>query len=501
MSKKIHLNKNSFFYNTLIILITGFIIKALGLINRIFITRILGPSGMTLYIMAFPTIMLFINISCMSLNIVISKLVSESIKTKRYSPKILLKKSITISLVVSLITIVCYLAFLYPLTHFLLKNDNLFFPLLSTVFLIPLVGISDSLKGYFNGLKQMKYSSSASLAEQIARIIFSIVILYITIPYGIKIATFFCLLALSIGELVSILYSLKTIKKIKQIDYPNTSGEAKAILKMSIPTTLSHLVGNFTYFLEPIVFVWILTLLSYSQNLVEEVYTTINAFTLSLLTLGSFVSNALATTVVPSVSESFASKQTDKVNHYTKKTIIYSLIPGLIITIVLFFYPSEVMNLIYNTSKGSTDIKKYVFFFIPYYLQLPLSAIYQALGQAKSLFKISSFFNILRIILIIILSLIPSINYQSLMLATTITLILNCLVIYLKIKKLTSFSVSFRQSINLLIIFIFCFVLTLLFKTIELNFIVSIIIVFIVYFLLCYKFKLISISSIISKFS
>ena len=62
MTKKLHFDKTSFFFNTLIILITGFVIKALGLINRIFITRILGSSGMTLYIMSFPTIMLFINI-------------------------------------------------------------------------------------------------------------------------------------------------------------------------------------------------------------------------------------------------------------------------------------------------------------------------------------------------------------------------------------------------------------------------------------------------------
>lgn len=501
MTKKLHFDKTSFFFNTLIILITGFVIKALGLINRIFITRILGSSGMTLYIMSFPTIMLFINISCMGLNITISKLVSESIKTKQYSPKLLLKKAIQISLITSIITITCFLAFLYPLTHFLIKNDNLFFPLLSTVFLIPLVGISDSLKGYFNGLKLMKYSSAANLVEQIARIIFSITILYITIPYGIKTATFFCLLSLSIGELFSIIYSLIKIKKLKAIDYTSTTGELKAILKICIPTTLSHLVGNFTYFLEPIVYVWILTILNFQQSQIEESYTIVNAFTISLLTLGSFVSTALATTVVPSISESNATNDISKVNYFIKKTIIFSLIPGLFITIILFFYPGEIMNFVYNTTKGASDVKKYVFFFLPYYLGVPLSAIYQALGKAKSLFRISSFFNILRILLIVLLSIIPSINLNSLIIATFITLILNFIVVFLKIKKLTSLNVSFHQSFNLLITFVFCFMLVLFFDTINLNFYLSIIITFIVYIFVCYKFKLINIKSIVTKAS
>lgn len=320
MAKKEMFFKSSFFINTLVILITGFIIKLLGLINRIFITRLLGTSGMSLYILSFPTIMLFISISGLSLNVTISKLVAENIKVHKLSPKILLKKAIFLSFIVSIFTILIFLAILSPLVHTFLKNDNLYIPLLSTIFLIPLVGISDALKGYFNGLKKMNFSSTANLIEQIARIIFSIGFLYIMLPHGYVIATFFCLLAMSIGELSSIIFSLIKIKKIKCIHYENTSGEMKAILKMSIPSTLSRLIGNFTYFLEPIVFVWILTYLHYDHAIIEETYTIVNAYTLSLLTLGSFVSIALATTVVPSVSESFIVNNMKQVHYYIKKT-------------------------------------------------------------------------------------------------------------------------------------------------------------------------------------
>ena len=109
-------------------------------------------------------------------------------------------------------------------------------------------------------------------------------------------------------------------KKQNTIDYTSTTGELKAILKICIPTTLSHLVGNFTYFLEPIVYVWILTILNFQQSQIEESYTIVNAFTISLLTLGSFVSTALATTVVPSISESNATNDISKVNYFIKKS-------------------------------------------------------------------------------------------------------------------------------------------------------------------------------------
>lgn len=484
-------NSSSFFFNTLIILASGFIIKAMGLINRIFITRLMGPTGMNLYILSFPTIMLFISISGLSLNVTISKLVAESIKTKQYSPRKLLSTAIKLSILVSIITIVIYLLTLYPLVHIFLKNDKLLIPLLSTIFLIPLVGISDALKGYFNGFKQMKFSSTAGIIEQIVRIVFSIVLLYITLPYGIETATFFCLFSLSLGELSSIIYSIIKVRKITYSDYDQTSGELQAIVKIAVPTTFSRLIGNFTFFLEPILYVFILSCLKFPQTEIENAYTIVNAYTISLITLGSFVSNALATTIVPTISETFVVGQLSKVNYYIKKTIIYSLIPGIFITIILFFYPYDIMNFVYRTTLGAKEVKQFVILFLPYYLQAPLASIYQALGKSKSLFIYSTVFNILRLLLILGLSLIPSISFNSLLIATLLTLDLYFIVLFIRIKKLTKFKINFKQSTNLVLISIFTFFFIFLLQLLNINFIISIIISLIIYLFLTFKFKLV----------
>ena len=50
MNKK---QNNTFFINTLIIIITNFVVKMLGLINKIAITRMLGTNGMSLYVYLF----------------------------------------------------------------------------------------------------------------------------------------------------------------------------------------------------------------------------------------------------------------------------------------------------------------------------------------------------------------------------------------------------------------------------------------------------------------
>ena len=66
--------------NTLILISSSLIIKALSLLNRIVITRLLGQDGISLYVLTLPTIMLLCSISGFSLNITLSKITAENEK-------------------------------------------------------------------------------------------------------------------------------------------------------------------------------------------------------------------------------------------------------------------------------------------------------------------------------------------------------------------------------------------------------------------------------------
>ena len=110
---------NTFFKNTMVILFTSFVIKLLGLLNKIIII-----DGMSLYVLTMPTLILLTSISSLSLNSVISKLISENEVSHQYSNKALLKKSILLSLISSLITIVILLIIIKPLTNKSMQNNK-----------------------------------------------------------------------------------------------------------------------------------------------------------------------------------------------------------------------------------------------------------------------------------------------------------------------------------------------------------------------------------------
>lgn len=482
--------KNTFFYNTLLLLISTILIKILGLINRIAIARILGPENMDLYILAFPTIIFFISIASGSLNQSLSKTVSEGLKTKLYSPRKLLKKSFKIAIAYATLASILLLVIYNTLINDLLKNNELYIPLCTTFILIFLVGISDALKGFFNGYKKMIYSSISSFLEQLARIIFSISFLIILLPYGKIIATTATLLALSFGEIISIIYSFSRLKKIPKDNFKTSDAETKEILKISIPSTFARILGSFTYFLEPIIYTLSFTVLNYDLEEIINKYTIYNAYTIPFLTMASFIPLALSQSIMPLISENYSVNNFPNLHELFRKLLKLSLIPGVFASIIIFFYHKELMTMIYGTNVSSSEIKIFVFFLLPYYLEMPFISFLNSINEAKYILWIGSIFNFLKLILLFFL---PRFNLGpiSLLIATTISLNLFVLSLFIKIKKKIKFKFNFPSIFNCILVLLDVFLICLLTKAINLQFIIAIFLCLLIFLFLSYKYKII----------
>lgn len=483
---------NSFFKNTMVILITSLIIKILGLVNKIIITRILGIEGMSLYVLTMPTIILLTSISSLSLNSVVSKIVSENKVTKKYSDRKILITSIKLSLKASAITIVLLLIFIKPLTNIFLNNANLFFPILFSIFLIPLVGISDTLRGYFNGIKNMQYSSMSTLIEQISRIISTITFIAITIKYSTILSVALCVIGLGVGEIASIIYSLIKIKRLLPSKEQTNNDEKKAILNEAIPTTLSRLVSSLTHFLEPIIYTNILLFLLYDKLQIQLTYTTISAYVIPFITLTSFVSNAVSTTIIPGISESYSKKLFTKIHYYLDKAIIFALIPGLFSCIIFYLFGKEYLHLLFDTSQGIDIIKYTILLTLPYYLQMPFTSALQAMGKNKHIFILTIILNSLKLLLIIIFSFIPTISVYSLIVSLLCVIYLDTIIMFILIRKYTGYKLNIDNIISILLIFIFIFFITYLLKILGVHYLLTTLISLIITLFLSIKFNLLN---------
>lgn len=444
--------KSGIVKNTIILIVTSMIIRILSLVNRIILTRLLGNEGISLYVITLPSLSLFMTISGFSLNIATTKVFAENSVTGKYSEKKILSSAITIGLVAAALTIVILLIFLRPLVFNGLKQKNAYFPILSCIFFLPLIALNNIFRGYFNGKNRITVSAAATLIEQVSRITVAIILLYLFLPYGLIVAVSMAILAMGMGEAISLGFILLMIKKNKPRHSETEDKPIKAILKITVPTTASRLVGNFTYFLEPIIYTAALTIIGFSTKDILYRYSAITAYGIPLITLCSFVSTSIATVIIPNITKSYASGKIREVNYYIKKSCLLSFVPGILVSILITAYAREYMMLIYRTDIGSDYAEKLGALFILFYLQAPINAVMQAVGRAKTLFHISLFTNIIKLILIFSLAFIPRITYDSLIIAMLINTFLSTSLVYFCLKNTFKFKFYFTEILNIIIL-------------------------------------------------
>ena len=423
--------KNKLIKNTFIVLISSLLIRLLGLLNRIILTRSLGEEGISLYSLILPTIMLFMSISCFSLNTSMVKVTATN-KNKK-----VLKNGITIAIISSSISSLILLLILNVLTKHLLKQPNAYYPILLSIPLFYLTAISSVLRGFLNGIEKMTTTSIANLLEQISRIFFTIIIFIFINNKNINTFVCYAVIAMSVGEIFSIIFTTVNIKKIDISSDYEKNAISKELLEIAFPTTLTSLSSNFTFFLEPIIYTFILTKLSFSSSEILYKYSEVTAYALPLITLFSFISISISTVIMPKVSIA----NNNQIKNYINKLITICLIPSLLLTTILFHYCENLSLLLYNSQMGVILIKKYIWFFIIFYLITPFNTILQSTNQSKKVFFISLIVHIIKLVTILIL---PFITNDALIISYLIAYIITFLTQYIILYKKYKFKLPLK---------------------------------------------------------
>ena len=419
--------KNKFFIGTLILLTGGFFSKLLGFVLRIIITRQIGTYGVSLYSLITPTFGLFITIATFSYPVAISKVIN----VRGKSSKKAIFSSIPISLLLNLFTILVILIISKPLANVFLKEPKLYVPLLSIGFTLPFIGLSSIIKGYYWGKQRMGVYILSNIVEQIVRI----TILVILIEKSLILTISVIILVNIVSETSSIIVMLLGLPKgisIKKEDIRPDKEYVKDVMNICIPSTSSKIVGSIAHFLEPIVLINILSLVGYPSDFIIREYGIINGYSLALLLIPQFFTMSISTSLIPELSKNYSENNISKCKSRILQITGLSLAIGAFSTGIIFVIPEYLLNLIYKTNLGVNYIKVLAPFFLLYFINTPLANALQALDMSREEMNITLITNILKLVLLVILSLFK-IGLYSLILSIIITLIIST---YLHIKKI-----------------------------------------------------------------
>lgn len=394
--------KNKFIKSTFLLILGGFITKIMSMVIKIVTNRFLGIEGISLYMMILPTFLLFNTLSQMSFPLAISKLVSKN----KYNNKKLLFSTVTISIIINSI-LMCTIFVIAPfLSNNLLHNPNTYYPLICTAFVLPFISISSILRGYYFGKEQIMPHLVSNIIEQIIRLISIFLIIPIMFKMGTIYAVIGVIICNLIGEISSLIVLLFYLPKkvtIYKTDIIPSRNNITMILETSIPATIQRLLGNITYFFEPIIFTSILIYLEYNKDYILTEYGIVNGYVLTLLFLPSFFSAAISQALLPVVSRaaSINDKKTIKRKFY--QACLFSLLIGIPICIIFYLFPETFLNAIYNTNEGTLYLKFLAPFFILLYIQSNITTILHAVNASKVSMKITFISSIVKLSILVIL--------------------------------------------------------------------------------------------------
>lgn len=424
--------KNKFIKSTIILIIGGFFTKALGMVIRIVLTRLIGTTGIGLYSMIMPTFLLLNSIAQLGLPTALNVLIA----TDKYNNKNLVFTSISISLIIDFLIILFLLIFSNFLSINLLNEERLYLGLLCIGFTLPFITISNCLRSYFFARQRMYPHVITNIIEDIIKLI----LIIIGIPYfltkGLNEAIAFVVLTNIFSELSSIIIFIILIPNFKcsKNELKPKINNIKSLLKIAIPTTGSRLIGSIGYFLEPIIITYVLMSIGYSNKFIVNEYGIINGYVMQLVLLPSFFTAAISQALIPIVSKNYSIRNYNYIEKKIKQAILFCLLIGIPATIIFELFPHILLKLLFNTSKGINYIKVIAPICLLHYIQSPISSSLQAMNKAKISMFGTLFGMIIRTISLFILSYLK-IGMWSLIFATSINIVFVTLYDLYNIKK------------------------------------------------------------------
>lgn len=431
--------------STIILFISNLIVRILGFLYKIFLSRVMGDVGLGIYHMIFNFLMICIALTTTGIPTALSCLVAkENALQDKKDANIFFISTLYIAFFISLfISIIISFSSNY-LSFRLLHDENLNLFILSICPAIVMITISNVLRGYFYGIKKVLVPAIGQIIEQITRILFVFLLtMYITDKAMICYIT---LLGISIGEATNVIYMTVCLYKESSLynrftmrlrDFYYSSMET---LKMALPITCNRMSSVVLQSVSSMIVPSRLVLSGISYTKSIGLYGIICGMVMPFVYLPFTIGSALVVNLIPSISQEVALNKIKNIKTKIYYAVILTLGVGIFSSLFFYFFGEKLCLLIFNNKTAGIYLK--TIFLAPLFLSLnqTLSAILHSIRK-EVISSVNTILGmVIQVIAIYFLLPIPSLNMYAYIYAITLTsiftTILHIITLIKALKKL-----------------------------------------------------------------
>ena len=367
-------NKSEGFVDSVLsLMISQGIVKIFGLAYSMYLINKngFGDNGNAIYMGGYQIYVLLLTVSSIGVPNAVAKIVAEKIAINDYKGANKIFK-------IALLSFGC-IGFIGTLVLFFeakkIANNILLIPECeySLIALSPsifLVSLSSVIRGYFNGINQISKTAKAQIIEQIFKSFLTIIFVEIisinskSTTAMASIANFAstCAIFISFGYIFYCYIQLRSIQKIKEMQFPtknieNTFTIVKRIFAVSIPITFSAILGSLNKNIDSFTVVRILTPIL-GETTAKLKYGILSS-KIDMLTIMPLSFNiAFATALVPAISSAIAKKDLYSINKKLSFSLLITAIIAFPSSIGLSLYSKQILNLLFPNSSAGGELLK-----------------------------------------------------------------------------------------------------------------------------------------------
>ena len=334
------MKKNGILSGALILSVGAVLAKVFSAVYRIFLTRILGGTGIGIYQLIFPLYSLFVVLASSGIPLAISKVIAKNLEN---SQKIL-KKCIKFMFFLTVILSLTLLLVSKPLATLQGKNEIAICYIILAPTII-LVGVSSVLKGYFQGVNNFTPSALSNIFEQFIKMLCGLILTSVLIKISLIAGIIGAMVAIVLSEIISVVVLLCYVKSNPNSQKTASSpANIKDILKDVLPITLTTAILPISMFVDSILVVNLL-----SKNFPREVsiflYGLESGAVATVVNLPTIFSFAIASAILPNITEKSHILNRNQGLSISIKIILVICLPFAICFVLL---PERLLGILYG---------------------------------------------------------------------------------------------------------------------------------------------------------
>jgi stage V sporulation protein B len=454
--------RQSFFYGTIILIAAGAVTKILGFANRIVLSRMIGAEGMGLYQMVVPLLYFLITLTTFGLPVAIAKQVAETEaspdpkKTQKY---LLLALSVTGG--ISLLVCAFLIGATRLITSWMLADDRAFIVLLAAIPIIPIASVSAVLRGYFQGKHNMIPTAVSQLLEQGVRMALVAVMTISFLPHGVEYAAAGAVASIIFGEIAGLLYILWQYRRSSRrtaarlLETPllasmqQSTESLRQLISVSLPVTMSRLIGSIAYVLEPMVVPFALVIAGFQTPKATFLYGQFAGMAVPLLLFPTFLTYSLSISLVPAVAEAASQKNAPLVHRRIYQAIRITLVIGAPCTVLLYIFAEPLCGLLYDDPEVGVLLRELAPFSVFLFFQAPLASALQGLDYASVVLRNTLIGAVVKTAAMFVFTAQPAFGIHGAVIALNIGITLVTLLHFASLMKQIGFTIHILEFVKI----------------------------------------------------